>query len=976
MKKLLLFFITLALIVFSASAQNQHIIVGKNYVNPNEVTLVAERGTSTTLKFDFNELNLIEVETDYGTAYKMISGNAPIMIEEGVPELVYLPTAFVIPDVGASAFDIVYGEYTEIENVEIAPSKGSLPRSIDPATVPYVKGEVYSQNAFFPGTPATLNEPFIMRDVRGQTMFVYPVQYNPVTKVLRIYSEITITVNNTQDVGINEFTTPKRHNTIDPTFLGMYNNLFINYSSLSRGYPTGEDGELLVICYDGFMDEMKPYVDWKRTIGRKTTLVSTATTGATATAIKSYIQDYYDNPDHNLAYVLFVGDAPQIPPHNVYSTDCDNYYGQINSGNYMDILIGRMSAENVAHVQTQVERTIWYERDINTSATWITNAIGVSSNENGTGQYNSGGHDGSENDYWHIEKIRLRLLDYGYSTVYQDYYGNAPGYPNTSPTQISQRFNDGTSMANYCNHGSQTAWTPYPFNSSLYYTNSHVTALQNAGKLPFIYSVACNNGEYKNYTCFAEAWMRSTQNNQPTGAIATFMSTISLGWAPPMTAQDEFVNICMDLPTPYLPGTGQNWPNGGIPGIKRTFAGACMSSTQKMIMVHGNGSSNKNLKDYNAWTVFGDPTLQLRTKTPQEMTISHLPIIPLGTSVFIVDCDADDALAAVSYIDENDEVVILGSAVVADGVAEIVFEEPLTTSGELTLAVTGFNKVTYLATIQAGGDMVLPEPINLTISVENANHVVLTWEEPENKGLTVQGYNVYRDHVLMNIELVREELTYTDVVPQNGEYEYEVTAVYGTTLESEPSNLVKAIIDGMCVPIRNITPEQTEGANILVSWQYPEYEGLELSGYNIYRDSEQINTEIIPATELSFLDENLDVDVAYCYQVGVVYNDCSEPLKTEEKCITLLSINEFSENQKISIYPNPTTGQITINNEQLTINSIDIFDVYGKKLSHNHLITTSSHHLINISHLAAGIYFVKISTQTGEFAVQRVVLIK
>ena len=65
---------------------------------------------------------------------------------------------------------------------------------------------------------------------------------------------------------------------------------------------------------------------------------------------------------------------------------------------------------------------------------------------------------------------------------------------------------------------------------------------------------------------------------------------------------------------------------------------------------------------------------------------------------------------------------------------------------------------------------------------------------------------------------------------------------------------------------------------------------------------------------------------------------------------------------KITLVPNPTTGELTINNEQLTINNIEIFDIYGRK---HHLITSSSNHQINIAHLPAGIYFVKITTEVG-----------
>jgi len=76
-----------------------------------------------------------------------------------------------------------------------------------------------------------------------------------------------------------------------------------------------------------------------------------------------------------------------------------------------------------------------------------------------------------------------------------------------------------------------------------------------------------------------------------------------------------------------------------------------------------------------------------------------------------------------------------------------------------------------------------------------------------------------------------------------------------------------------------------------------------------------------------------------------------------------LSVSENKKEHSFSIYPNPTTSEVTINNEQLTINNVEIFDIYGRK---HHLITSSSNHLINIAHLPAGIYFLKIYTEAGE----------
>jgi hypothetical protein len=79
----------------------------------------------------------------------------------------------------------------------------------------------------------------------------------------------------------------------------------------------------------------------------------------------------------------------------------------------------------------------------------------------------------------------------------------------------------------------------------------------------------------------------------------------------------------------------------------------------------------------------------------------------------------------------------------------------------------------------------------------------------------------------------------------------------------------------------------------------------------------------------------------------------------------VLSINESGLDKLISVYPNPTTGELRITNLELRIDEIEIFDVYGRKISSNHLITTSSNHKIDIFHLQSGVYFIKFTTDKG-----------
>jgi autotransporter-associated beta strand protein len=61
----------------------------------------------------------------------------------------------------------------------------------------------------------------------------------------------------------------------------------------------------------------------------------------------------------------------------------------------------------------------------------------------------------------------------------------------------------------------------------------------------------------------------------------------------------------------------------------------------------------------------------------------------------------------------------------------------------------------------------------------------------------------------------------------------------------------------------------------------------------------------------------------------------------------------------VRAYPNPTTGQLTIEDLQFTIENIEVFDLYGKKMVN---CKSSIANTIDISHLPAGIYLLRIDS--------------
>ena len=637
-----------------------------------QTTLVASSENQITVNMQVPGFYTFEVTTPRGEANIISVPRTVSTAAAGEPNLPMIAVPAIVGDRQHYNIRVVDAQYVDFP-MEVAPSKGEISRQIDPDDVPYTYGEAYSMDAFFPTQNVGLYNPYILRDFRGQNMVVYPFAYNAVTHTLRVYYNMTVEMYSDGLSSENIIDRRSTEVTMDPEMDVMYNNHFINYNeSMSKYTPMNETGELLIICHDAFMTAMQPFVNWKKQIGRPTTMVGTSTTGTNDTSIKTYIQNQY-NANNNLSHVLLVGDVAQIAGHQQsgggYSGKSDNWYGQIvGNDSYNDVIIGRFSAENEAQVTTQVNRVIHYERDINASDTWLATGQGIAKNE-GAGS----GHFG-EADHQHIDNIRNDLLAYTYTEVHRDYQGVSG--VSSSAAIISQHINEGVSIINYCNHGSTTSWGVFN------YSNSHINALTNDHKLPFIWSVACDNGKYDyNGTCFAETWLRATNNStgDPTGAIGGMFSYISQPWQPPQYGQDEMVDVLVE----------SNSSN-----IKRTLGGTSYDGNMKILDQYGQ-NPGQGWATYFFWILFGDPSLTVRTAIPTNMNVTHAPSMSTTATSFTV--NATNGNGALATLTRNNE--IMGSATINNGTANITFAAPVTT-GTATLTVFGYNKITYVATIQ------------------------------------------------------------------------------------------------------------------------------------------------------------------------------------------------------------------------------------------------------------------------------------
>ena len=261
------------------------------------------------------------------------------------------------------------------------------------------------------------------------------------------------------------------------------------------------------------------------------------------------------------------------------------------------------------------------------------------------------------------------------------------------------------------------------------------------------------------------------------------------------------------------------------------------------------------------------------------------------------------------------------------------------------------------------------KPAELTATfINDENLIVLNWEKPEYISNPLLGYNVFCNGTQINDSPISE--THFEVEnPVYGSYLYQVSAVY-SNCESNLTFGATVVVYQLCEPPVNLSAT-AENNTIHITWNEPENIDGILSGYNIYRDETQINEDLLINTE--YIDIDL-ADGTYIYKVSAVYEHCDESDLTEGFTIVYVGIANL-EIASFNMYPNPTTGELHVTSDKLQVTHVEIFDVYGK--CHVSQITGNvSTITMDVSHLASGVYFVKIFTETEISVTKRLVIVK
>ncbi|MCP4345592.1 MAG: hypothetical protein GY795_08700 [Desulfobacterales bacterium] len=699
-----------------------------------EVNVLGSDAEEVTIEYSIPGMRASDVAEE-GKNYSLLDmSDAGHTVEIGRPKLPVVRHYVAVPSGAQVSKDIIEAPYKDINGYTVYPLQEPLPDTDGASDPPFeMDMELYQTDAYYPSDIVKVEGPIIIRGVSTVILEMYPVQYNPVKNILRVYSDIKVKLS--FEGGTRSFS---RKRLRSPSFDKVLGRLLLNPQALfsekqaRAAYDNGNS--LLIITDNSFVNAANTLKDWKVKKGIYTEVRTTAQAGNTASDIRDYIKDAYDTWNPPPTYVLFIGDAEFIPVHydtwhpfNGRCSDCqgnigtDLYYATVDGDDYFpDISLGRLSVDTSAEADKRVNDIINYEKGVVTDDSFYKNAAVCAYFQHSGGGYAERRFAQTSEDLAiflsdssYLGKYSVDRIYYAESDVEprfwsKRWFGGGPagnaGTPVPSSLEkpdfawdgdynnINEAVNNGCFLVTHRDHGAAWGW------GDPYYNTGHVQGLENGEKLPVVWSINCQTGWFDNETddestktpadsvYFSEAWERNPQGGA-VGVIAATRVSYSghndrLVWGWTDAVWPEF----MSYNPSANPFDEPVWEMGQVLNYGKYYYAT----------KYGNDIYRKLEFEIFHW--YGDPSMQIRTDVPQSLTVSHASELSEGADS--VDVTVNQA-GAVICISKDGE--ILGRGFSNGGLTSISLSTPLVQGDTVVIVVTKYNFHTYEATAACVG---------------------------------------------------------------------------------------------------------------------------------------------------------------------------------------------------------------------------------------------------------------------------------
>jgi len=684
---------------------------------------------------DIPEVVLSEKEYRDGNTYSSIILPNAGQLTVGKPDVPGLANWILIPNGTNVSITTYPGAPNIIKNVDLAPVQLDPFDNVDSPIPPFAKDQVvYSTDTNFPRIFAEIESRKRKRGQECTILWIYPYQYNPVERTLTVYPDLEVSVN------FNGIIKPIPANLINDRLIESLKSFAINADEVLQAEQSTPqtksdrlertDGcELLIITDPTYSSAANVLADWKTRRGIFTTVVTTSTTGSSASSIENYIDNAYDTWTPAPSYFLFVGDDEDIPAQNVTGIPTDFYYADRDDPVdwVADFGYGRLSVDTSSQADSLVARIMRYEKSPTTNSDYYDDILSAACFQDGE-HWDNGASTEAPDDIANrrfcktSEDVRNYLHDQqGYPWSQREYVaynrvsGTHPGeifpefwndtaqhwtfiFENDDPpdggveipasmqkptfpwdgntADISSAFNNGVFFSLFRAHGSSSGWGDPDFHSV------NVDALTNGEDRPIIWSITCQSGRFDDTECFAEHWIRHT-----TGGSCGILAATRNSYSGP---NDRFIWGLMNAIWPTF-DSYCSFSYGGSTPIYRM--GDVKNYGINYMSTHYSGSSREDTINLFHW--FGDPTMEMWTSQPSQLTNAYNTTdVNIGTSSMTVKVDPAVSGMLVCAYNENDDVFATATTNTS-GYAYLSFTNPLTTEAYVQVTVTKHNYLPY-----------------------------------------------------------------------------------------------------------------------------------------------------------------------------------------------------------------------------------------------------------------------------------------
>ena len=622
--------------------------------------LVSQSNSGVEVVFSVTEMALNDLEIDGQVMQLVQIPGIYLPNDPGAPNLPGTGRYIAIPQGASVRVEILDSRSEVYSNLDVAPAP-PIPLETDDSPPIYQKNpDIYSKNSYYPQSPVNLSEVQNMRGVDCVILGISPFQYNPITRDLLVYKDIRVRV---EFIGGNgHFGEDRLRSRYWEPILRQH---LINYESLpevdlNRLPQMDEDNcEYVIIVPDDpvFMAWADSIKQWRNQQGIITGITPLSEIGGNdATLISNYLINAYYTWDVPPVAVLLLSDYQYSgdeygitsPVWNGYCVS-DNIYADMNADGLPDLAIARITAQDEVHLETMIHKFLDYERNPPTDPGFYDHPImaggwqderwfilcteviqGYFETQHGKSPVREYAiYSGNPGSQWSTNQNTWMIVNYfgpgglGYIPSTPDYLIDWGG----NASRINNDINSGAFILQHRDHGSELGWGEPDYNVS------HLYSLNNT-MLPFVFSTNCLTGKYNwSGQCFTEAFHRIEHG--ALGLIAA--SEVSYSFVNDTYQWGVYDSMWPD----FDPGYGMDLTGSNT--LRPCFGNA----SGKYYLQTSGWPSNPNNKvhTYHLFHHHGDAFITLYSEVPQELTVTHAPVLFPDMTGFAVTADSGAVIA-------------------------------------------------------------------------------------------------------------------------------------------------------------------------------------------------------------------------------------------------------------------------------------------------------------------------------------------